>query len=348
MAYSNDIISWVKKIKKHDNDINNLRTFLIDEFDAKNYDVYFTSGKSENYKIMAEMCYNSFKLHLNMLMNVILINPESKKIIRYFENMELQKNISTTTIHPDNDFGVNLNLIDTYLQDNTGLVILPYSSSFSGIIYPVQKISNLLNKNNKSIPLCVDFSNLFGKTSISLIKKNITALIFDFDDLINNFGFGVIIIQKKMLIAYRVQPVFFDKFSTKNNDVVSIAIAKMIIDDLILNQKKYNAHVKKIKELFIDNKYISYDVPDKNDIFIAGDKIIVYGKKNVTSPYKIALFTYKNINKDNFDIKIDKYRGNIEDININPKVLKKSISISITPLTKKKEIERLIENIVPL
>lgn len=151
--------------------IENSRTNIADLLGAnESREIVFTSGgtESDNWAIFGTLEANPHKKH------IITTRVEHEAVRKVCEKLE-KKDYEITWLEVDENGFLNLNELKNSLREDTAIVSVMLANNETGILFPVEKIANIVKENSDAI-FHVDGVNAVGKIPIEL--KNTAIDLF--------------------------------------------------------------------------------------------------------------------------------------------------------------------------
>lgn len=195
-------------------------------------EVIFTSGEiqSNNLAIFDTLEKNSNKKHL------ITTTVENESIKQIYEKLEIE-GYKVTWLEVDENGFINLDELKNSLQAETALVSATLANSETGVLFPVEEISEIIKANSEAI-FHVDGTNAVGKIPIDLRKTKIDLFSLTGHKFHAPKGIGALYIRDGLIINHQ-EKVSIDK-------IVGIGTAA----DLV---KSINPNVRKLRDKFEDS-----------------------------------------------------------------------------------------------
>ncbi|MFW5890832.1 MAG: cysteine desulfurase family protein [bacterium] len=207
--------------------------------------------------------------------NRILTNKlEHPSVLKYCDFLKNKENIDYKYYEINKDGSINLEELLNIIDENTGLVTIPFVNSEIGFIQDVAEISKEIKKIDEEILIHVDGVQSFGKLNIDVNKYMIDTMSFSSHKIHGPKGLGGLYVKE----PDKFLPLIYGGGQQNNlrsgtEDVPSIAAFGKTCE---IAQKDLNKNFHKTQE--INKKY-------RNFLENSIDEIIFNGSKKNTSPY---------------------------------------------------------------
>lgn len=288
-------------------------------------EVIFTSGSSEsnNYALKGICKDNSKKEIITSHLEHSSIN----ETLKYLEKEEF-----IIKYAPLKDGIIDLEKLKQLITKNTALITITSVNSETGMLNPINEIGLIANQNN--IPFHTDLTQSIGKVNISL--ENIDLASISSHKIYGPKGIGLLL--KKESID--LKPLIYGQRT------YNLGLIKGLTKALELSISTIKENYKKVEDL---NKYLK-------DSLISLPNIIINSKQNsIPHILNISVLNYKPETFLHYlemsDIYISTqsachigdYSEAIYEITKDKHLAETSVRISLSHLTEKKDLDKLIE-----
>lgn len=184
--------------------VENARKQVAKLLDVPSEDVFFTSGATESNNIaiqgLREFANETGKKH------IITTAIEHKAILEAAKFME-KNGFSVDFVSPEASGEIDVAKIFALVNDDTLLVSMMHVNNETGIIQPVKKIGDALNKKN--ILFHIDATQSCGKLVDELQSIQYNMMSFSAHKLYGPQGIGALILRRKNYKLPPVNPIMF-------------------------------------------------------------------------------------------------------------------------------------------
>ncbi len=240
--------------------INEARKIIGDYLNVDSGEIYFTSGGTESNNIAIQSGVKKFK---NRGKHIITTKIEHPSVLNVMKNYE-KKGFKVTYLGVDELGNISLKELEESIRDDTILISIIHVNNEIGVIEPIDKIKQLINKKNPNILFHLDGVQAFGKIEFSLKTLGVDMYSFSSHKIHGPKGVGGLYIDKK----HSLEPIVFGGGQEKNlrsgtenlqgilgfGEAVNIMNKKFKIEsEKVYKLKKYFA--SKIKEKIKDVKF---------------------------------------------------------------------------------------------
>ena len=158
--------------KKSKDAIENARLQMQDFFNAKSpKEIYFTASGSEgaNTAIKGVLAHDRTKKH------IITTKVEHACVLNLYTQLEKQGYI-VDYIGVNSSGELNLDELKEKVNEHTALVSCMYANNETGVIFPVEKVANIVKEKNENTKVFVDAVQAAGKIPIDVQSMPIDFL----------------------------------------------------------------------------------------------------------------------------------------------------------------------------
>lgn len=231
-------------------------------------EIFFTSGATESNNIaikgVANFYKNSGKNH------VITVATEHKCVINSVRDLE-QEGFNTTFLPVQKNGLVDLNQLESVINEQTALVSVMAINNEIGVIQPLKQIGEICRK--KGVFFHSDCAQAFGKIALDVNDLNLDLMSISGHKIYAPKGIGAIFIRRKPRV--RIKPLFSgggQERQIRSGTVptalaVGLGLASKIAKD---EMTKDYQHVKKLSEKFYN------EITKLTHIYLNGDAIQRY------------------------------------------------------------------------
>lgn len=177
--------------------IKEARAQIRDFVNAKDEkEIIFTSCGSEsaNTAIRGVLNYNKNKKH------IITTKVEHPAVLNTYKTMEKQ-GYKVDYIGVNSNGELNLEELETAIDEDTALVSIMWANNETGVIYPIKKISEMIKSKNKDTKLFVDAVQAAGKIPIDVQENGIDLLGISGHKFHAPKGIGALYVNSKTMIT---------------------------------------------------------------------------------------------------------------------------------------------------
>lgn len=252
--------------------VKEAREYIGTYLDVNKDEIYFTSGGTESNNIAIQSAVNKLKNRGNHIITTKIEHPSVLNVIKDYE----KQGIEITYLDVDELGNISLEELETSIKDNTILISIIHVNNEIGTIAPIDKIKQIINRQNPNILFHVDGVQGFGKVKFSLKASGIDMYSFSGHKIYGPKGIGGLYIDKKHTLG----PIVFGgnqekglRSGTENTpgiigfgEAVKIMSEKFNFErELVYGLKAY--FVSRIKEEIKDIK-INTSLDDKSSPYI--------------------------------------------------------------------------------
>lgn len=183
--------------KKASNAIKEARVKVRDFINAKDEkEIIFTSCGSEsaNTAIRGVLNYNKNKKH------IITTKVEHPCVLNLYQTLEKQ-GYKVDYIGVNSNGELNLDELETAICEDTALVSIMWANNETGVINPIQKISEIIKSKNKDTKFFVDAVQAAGKIPIDVQEAGVDLLGISGHKFHAPKGIGALYVNSKTMIT---------------------------------------------------------------------------------------------------------------------------------------------------
>ena len=298
-------------------------------------EIIYTSGATEANNTAIIGIAEKYQNRGRQIITTKLEHSSILETLKYLE----KKGFKISYVKLDKYGRVDLNDLKNLLKEDTVLVTIASISSELGIIQPIEEIGKIIKENKKTFFHC-DMTQSIGKQTLSF--DNIDLASFSAQKFYGLKGVGCLIKKENIVI----EPLIHGGKSTTiyRSGTPSPALIASTAKALRLcykNLQKKQEHVKQLNKYLLDNL-------SKEDIYINSNKysienIINISLKNIKSETMLHALEEENIFISTTTACSTSNKSlSVYEITKDEERAKKSLRISISPLTTKEEIDKFI------
>tara|TARA_Y100000590_G_C15730855_1_gene1016970 strand:+ start:663 stop:1778 length:1116 start_codon:yes stop_codon:yes gene_type:complete len=321
--------------QKAHNLIERARKKIAKILDCKDSEIYFTSGGSESNNIALRGILNKGDHFITSSYE----HPAILEVAKYLE----KKDIDVTYINPNQNGIIEIEKINSAINNKTKLVSIMAVNNELGTINPIEEIAQLCNKKN--IYMHTDAVQFVGKKNISLNNLKVDLLSIGAHKFYGPKGIGIIYIKNGVIINPLLIGGGQEKGISPGTENPSLISGMAYALDLATkNAKKNKSKIKQMEELFI------------NLLNQANIKYKINGSPRLEGFLNITFFDYDgyslllNLDMNNIAISYGsacssgsaKASNALLATGMKEKIAKNTIRISIGNFINKDDVEQLV------
>jgi cysteine desulfurase len=181
--------------------IKESRKRIADFISTDPHEIIFTAGATESINIAIQgLAYQSSKKH------IITCKTEHHAVLDTCKFLET-KGYRVTYLSVDSLGMIDLSELESIIEQDTFLVSIMYVNNETGVIQPIQKISELCH--SKGVPFMCDATQGFGKIPINVYQDGIDLLTFSGHKFHAPKGIGGLFLRNKKPFKIKVNPINF-------------------------------------------------------------------------------------------------------------------------------------------
>ena len=237
--------------------IRETKNYILDFLNDSDGNFYFTSGGTESNNL-AIFGANNIK-NLKIILSSAIEHASVYNSIKYLEN----SGVKTKYLIPDSNFEISEPELENLISSDTDFISIMHVNNETGMILPIEKISEIKNKKCPNAIFHVDAVQSFGKIFIDVKKLGIDLLSISAHKIHGPKGIGGLYASKKI----NLHPIFFggkqqNKVRPGTEPVELISGFKTAVKYASLNIQKNYEYIKKI------NNYAKEKFSEMNGIII--------------------------------------------------------------------------------
>ena len=231
--------------KKSNHAVRDARGVLKDFINAANEkEIIFTSCGSEsaNTAIMGVLNMNKNKRH------IITSKVEHPCVLNLYQNLEKQ-GYKVDYIGVNSNGELDLAQLEEAINYDTALVSIMYANNETGVIFPIEKISEIIKSKNKETKFFVDAVQVAGKIPIDVQAAGIDLLGISGHKFHAPKGVGALYVNSKTLITPLIIGGHQERGKRAGTENVPYIVGMAKAAELASDNLKYEANeVKRLRD----------------------------------------------------------------------------------------------------
>ena len=231
--------------KKSNHAVRDARGVLKDFVNAANEkEIIFTSCGSEsaNTAIMGVLNMNKNKRH------IITSKVEHPCVLNLYQNLEKQ-GYKVDYIGVNSNGELDLAQLEEAINYDTALVSIMYANNETGVIFPIEKISEIIKSKNKETKFFVDAVQVAGKIPIDVQAAGIDLLGISGHKFHAPKGVGALYVNSKTLITPLIIGGHQERGKRAGTENVPYIVGMAKAAELASDNLKYEANeVKRLRD----------------------------------------------------------------------------------------------------
>lgn len=231
--------------KKSNHAVRDARGVLKDFVNAANEkEIIFTSCGSEsaNTAIMGVLNMNKNKRH------IITSKVEHPCVLNLYQNLEKQ-GYKVDYIGVNSNGELDLAQLEEAINYDTALVSIMYANNETGVIFPIEKISEIIKSKNKETKFFVDAVQVAGKIPIDVQAAEIDLLGISGHKFHAPKGVGALYVNSKTLITPLIIGGHQERGKRAGTENVPYIVGMAKAAELASDNLKYEANeVKRLRD----------------------------------------------------------------------------------------------------
>jgi len=253
--------AWDAKLK-----IEELQTkiseWLSDDLDFPKK-VVITSGASESNNFVIRGCVDAFGgQKLGQKPTIILSEIEHKTSLECAKQLVKEGRANVVLVKPEMDGIISPQSVREAIQksDNVVLVSIMAANNETGAVNDIESIGTICK--NARVPFHTDAVQIFGKSPIPMYEWGISALSMSFHKMNGPMGIGALVLSEEFAkqLPAQIAGSQNDGLRGGTQNVPAIAGAGVAMDITLNDRKSKNAHLRKMKNLFLSEVSDSFDL----------------------------------------------------------------------------------------
>ncbi len=231
--------------KKSNHAVREARGVIKDFINAANEkEIIFTSCGSEsaNTAIMGVLNMNKNKRH------IITSKVEHPCVLNLYQNLEKQ-GYKVDYIGVNSNGELDLAQLEEAINYDTALVSIMYANNETGVIFPIEKISEIIKSKNKETKFFVDAVQVAGKIPIDVQAAEIDLLGISGHKFHAPKGVGALYVNSKTLITPLIIGGHQERGKRAGTENVPYIVGMAKAAELASDNLKYEANeVKRLRD----------------------------------------------------------------------------------------------------
>lgn len=161
---------------------------------AKEKEIVFTRGTTESINLVASTWGKRF---LSSGQTILLSEIEHHSNLIPWQMLAKEKNLQLKFLPLGENGALDIQNIESFLQDNVGLIAITHASNVLGSISPVEKIISVAHQ--KKIPVLLDGAQSVPHIGVDVQKLDCDFLAFSGHKICGPTGIGVLYAKEKWL-----------------------------------------------------------------------------------------------------------------------------------------------------
>ncbi len=316
--------SWLKcynpssdsKISKRVRDmITKSREYVQKLYNAKNYEIIFTSGATESNCFILRSSVDSYKKMRGVTPHLIVSGVEHHSVLECCDMLEKYGHAEITRVMPNIYGNVLAADIKKAIKPTTCLISIMYANNELGSLNNIPEIGKLAHAHK--IPLHSDCVRMVGKYNLDLEKNNVDAISASFHKFHGPKGIGLLIIKRNFIEGYKLDGQLNGtqqsglRGGTENAPAIASGIAAL--KESMKSRDAKNQKIRGLRDKLI-KKLSSKIKPEKYQEYLnkntpPGTHLVILGPPIDKSRYYIGntlLFSIANPDKEICNVSIKK------------------------------------------
>ncbi len=327
--------------------IEKAREQVAKSINAEPSEIYFTSGGTESDNTAIKGIAYAYKNKGNHIITSKIEHPAVLETCKELEN----EGFEVTYISVDETGIINLSELESSIKENTILISIMYANNEIGTIEPIKEIAEIAKKHN--LFFHTDAVQAIGNIKIDVKELNIDSLSLSAHKFYGPKGIGALYVKKGVRFKKLINGGHQEKGKRAGTEnVPSIVGMGKAIEIVYEEMEKKNERIKSLRDYYIDE--VNKRIPN---IKLNGDiNSRLPGNANISFRYIEGEGLLLNL--DNKGIYASSGSACTSDslepshvllaIGLPHEIAHGSLRITIGKYNTKKEIDYLINNLVPI
>lgn len=231
--------------KRSNHAIKEARGVIKDFFNAENEkEIIFTSCGSEsaNTAIRGVLNMNKNKRH------IITSKVEHPCVLNLYSALE-KEGYKVDYIGVNSNGELDLAQLEEAVNEDTALVSIMYANNETGVIFPIEKISQIIKSKNKETKFFVDAVQVTGKIPIDVQKLGVDLMGISGHKFHAPKGIGALYVNSKTLITPLIIGGHQEKGKRAGTENVPYIVGMAKAAELAMDSLKYEAtEIKRLRD----------------------------------------------------------------------------------------------------
>ena len=231
--------------KRSNHAVKEARGVMKDFFNAKDEkEIIFTSCGSEsaNTAIRGVLNMNKNKRH------IITTKVEHPCVLNLYQTLE-KEGYNVDYIGVNSNGELDLAQLEDAINDDTALVSIMYSNNETGVIFPIEKISEIIKSKNKETKFFVDAVQVSGKIPIDVQALGVDLMGISGHKFHAPKGIGALYVNSKTLITPLIIGGHQERGKRAGTENVPYIVGMAKAAELAQDHLKYEAtEVKRLRD----------------------------------------------------------------------------------------------------
>lgn len=231
--------------KRSNHAVKEARGVIKDFFNAENEkEIIFTSCGSEsaNTAIRGVLNMNKNKRH------IITSKVEHPCVLNLYSALE-KEGYKVDYIGVNSNGELDLAQLEEAVNEDTALVSIMYANNETGVIFPIEKISQIIKSKNKETKFFVDAVQVTGKIPIDVQKLGVDLMGISGHKFHAPKGIGALYVNSKTLITPLIIGGHQEKGKRAGTENVPYIVGMAKAAELAMDSLKYEAtEIKRLRD----------------------------------------------------------------------------------------------------
>lgn len=231
--------------KRSNHAVREARGVMKDFFNAQNEkEILFTSCGSEsaNTAIRGVLNMNKNKRH------IITTKVEHPCVLNLYQTLE-KEGYKVDYIGVNSNGELDLAQLEEAINDDTALVSVMYANNETGVIFPIEKISEIIKSKNKETKFFVDAVQVSGKIPIDVQALGVDLMGISGHKFHAPKGIGALYVNSKTLITPLIIGGHQERGKRAGTENVPYIVGMAKAAELAQNHLRYEAtEVKRLRD----------------------------------------------------------------------------------------------------
>lgn len=231
--------------KRSNHAVKEARGVMKDFFNAKDEkEIIFTSCGSEsaNTAIRGVLNMNKNKRH------IITTKVEHPCVLNLYKTLE-KEGYNVDYIGVNSNGELDLTQLEETINDDTALVSVMYANNETGVIFPIEKISEIIKSKNKETKFFVDAVQVSGKIPIDVQSLGVDLMGISGHKFHAPKGIGALYVNSKTLITPLIIGGHQERGKRAGTENVPYIVGMAKAAELAQDHLKYEAtEVKRLRD----------------------------------------------------------------------------------------------------